>query len=63
VLETSEFLPEIEVDGDGILAVPDRSFYQPGLCLYRIASDPGEGEVRIGCGSLDLPPFSFEALD
>jgi hypothetical protein len=63
VFESFDHVNEIEVDGDGILAIPDRSFFQPALCLYRIAADPAEAEALIGCGSLDLPPFSLEALD
>jgi len=63
VLVSTEFIPEIEVDGDGVLAIPDRSFFQPGLCLYRIPADPAQVETLIGCGNLDAAPFSFEALD
>jgi len=63
VWETQEFIPEIEVDRKGILAVPDRSFTQPRLCLYRAPVDPGAVEVAIGCADLDLAPISIEALD
>ena len=61
--ETSDLIPEIEIDGDGVLAIPDRSFFQPRLCLYRVPSDPADDETLIGCGDLDGPPFSLEALD
>ena len=63
LLETSDLIPEIEIDGDGVLAIPDRSFFQPRLCLYRVPSDPGQDEMLIGCGHVDAPPFSLEALD
>lgn len=63
VWETQEFIPEIEVDRKGILAVPDRSFTHPRLCLYRAPVDPSAVEVAIGCADLDLAPISIEALD
>jgi hypothetical protein len=63
VWDTSEFIPEIELDGRGILAVPDRSFQQPRLCLYRIPDDPAGAETFLGCGLLALPPVSVEPLD
>ena len=63
VLESPDFVPEIEVDGGGVLAVPDRSFFEPGLCLYRVPDSPEGQEMLIGCGALDVPPFSIEALD
>ena len=40
VLQGSDFLPEIEVGGAGVLAVPDRSFVNPTLCLYAVPADP-----------------------
>jgi hypothetical protein len=61
--ESSDLISEIEIDGDGILAIPDRSFFQPRLCLYRAPSDPSDDETLIGCGDLDAPPFTLEALD
>jgi hypothetical protein len=63
VWETQEFVPEIEIDRRGILAVPDRSFTHPRLCLYRAPAAPSGVEVLIGCADLDLPPISIEALD
>jgi len=36
VLETSEFVPEIAIDRRGVLAVPDRRFFDPQICLYRV---------------------------
>jgi hypothetical protein len=63
LLGTADFVPELEVDGDGVLAVPDRSFFEPRLCLYRVPTDPTIPEELVGCGSLDVPPFSVEALD
>lgn len=63
VLEQDDLIPEIEVDTRGLLAVPDRSFFEPRLCLYRIPADPQAIETLIGCGPLELPPFSVEALD
>ncbi len=60
---TRDYVPEIEVDGGGLLAVPDRSWSRPGLCLWRTPADPGGNEVLLGCAPLPLPPFSVEALD
>ena len=31
VWESFDLIPEIEIDGDGVLAIPDRSFFQPRL--------------------------------
>ncbi|RMG42522.1 MAG: hypothetical protein D6718_13840 [Acidobacteria bacterium] len=61
--ETQEFVPEIEVDSGGVLAVPDRNFFDPKLCLYAVPADAAGAERLLGCGGLDLPPFSVEALD
>jgi len=63
VWETQEFIPEIEIDRKGILAIPDRSFTGSRLCLYRAPADPGGSEVMLGCAPLDLPPISIETLD
>jgi hypothetical protein len=63
VLDTAAFVPEIEVDTRRVLAVPDRSPFALALCLYRVPPDPAAAETPIGCGQLDLPPFSVEALD
>ena len=63
VWESSDFIPELEVDTGGFLAVPDRSFFQPRLCLYRTPGSGGATEQPLGCGMLPVPPFSIEALD
>ncbi len=59
----NDFIPELEVDSGGLLAIPDRSFLDPKLCLYRVPAIAGEAETFLGCGGLDLPPFSIESLD
>ena len=63
VLADAGFTPEIEVDSRRVLAVPDRSPFAPALCLYRVPFDPADTEALLGCGQLELPPFSVEALD
>jgi hypothetical protein len=63
VWESTDFIPEIEIDGRGVLAVPDRSFLDPRLCLYRVPAGPTSPEVPIGCARLALPAVSFEPLD
>ncbi len=60
---TRDYVPEIEVDGGGLLAVPDRSWSRPGLCLWRVPAAPGEEEALLGCAPLAMPPFSVEPLD
>ncbi|RMF76394.1 MAG: hypothetical protein D6738_01560 [Acidobacteria bacterium] len=64
VWETADFVPELEVLGGGLLAIPDRSFAAPRVCLYRIPP-PGAttAETAAGCGALRRGPFSLEALD
>jgi len=61
--ESPDYIPQIDADGDGLLAIPDRNFYQPGLCLYRTPETDGAVESLVGCASLELPPFAVEALD
>ncbi len=63
VREGNEFIPEIEIDSRGILAVPDRHPVHQGLCLYRTAVDPAVPETFIWCRATELPPFSITALD
>jgi len=63
VFETRDLISEIEVGGGGVLAVPDRSFASPRLCLYGVPDDPAGSEIPLGCADLPLPPFSLEALD
>jgi len=63
LLETTQFIPEVEVDSGGVLALPDTNLNRPRLCLYRVAPDPAVAESQLGCADLDLMPFSLEALD
>ena len=63
VFETSDFIPEISLAAGQVLAIPDRSFAQPRLCLFAVPSNPAVQERPLGCGALQLPPFSVEALD
>ncbi len=63
VWRTQDFLPELEVGSSGILAVPDRDFTRPGLCLFAVPDDPLGAEAPLGCAPLSLPPVSVEALD
>lgn len=63
VRDSAEYIPELEVDTSGVLAVPDRAFFEPRLCLYRLPGETDGEESLIGCGPLELPPFSVEALD
>ena len=63
LLETGDLVPELEVDGNRVLALPDRAFTGPKLCLYRVPADPADDETFLGCGGLELPPASVEALD
>jgi hypothetical protein len=61
--QTTDLIPDIEVDTNGILAVPDRSFFAPRLCLYRVPAADDEVETALGCANTELPLFSIEALD
>jgi len=63
IQQSQDYIPELEVDSTGLLAVPDRSFFEPRLCLYRTPVDPEAVEIPLGCAALPLPPFSVEALD
>ena len=63
VFESSDLIAEIEVGGNGILAIPDRAFRTPAVCLYRVPEDPDSSEVSLGCVPTPLPPFSIEPLD
>lgn len=67
MLTTTEFLPELEVSRGGLLAIPDRSFAAPRVCLHRIPSTAASGaaaiETLLGCVPLTRPPTSLEALD
>ena len=46
-----------------MLAVPDRSFATPQLCLYLPSADPALPELPLGCAPLQVAPLSIEALD
>ncbi|HXV75758.1 MAG TPA: hypothetical protein VD788_05510 [Candidatus Polarisedimenticolaceae bacterium] len=63
VVESDELIPTIAADGHGVLAVPDRRFFEPQTCLYRVPIDEGASETRIHCAAMELPPFSLVALD
>lgn len=63
VFSTPDLVGEIAVDRQGVLAIPDASFTDPRLCLYRAPADPAAPETLLGCGALDLAPFSVEVLD
>ncbi|MFQ5719887.1 MAG: hypothetical protein ACE5IK_10110 [Acidobacteriota bacterium] len=63
VFESIDLIAGLSVDGGGVLAIPDRNFQMPVLCLYQVPADPAESETPLGCGGLDLLPFSVEALD
>lgn len=63
VARSTDLIPELEVTRGGLLAVPDRSFLAPRLCLYRTPRAGASGETLAGCVALSLPPFSIEALD
>jgi len=63
VLETPNFVSEIEIDTGAVLAIPDADFTSPRVCLYRLPADPAGAETLLGCGDLELTPTSLEALD
>lgn len=65
IFRTDNLVPELEIDGGGLLAVPDRDFASPRLCLYRAPrADPlGGAETFVGCARLPAGPASIEALD
>ncbi len=61
--ESDDLIPELVVDGNRILAVPDRGFGAPGVCLFRAPLDPLQSEEFLGCVGLELPPASLDAID
>ena len=63
IQQSYDYIPELKADSGGLLAVPDRSFFQPRLCLYRTPIVPDAVEIPLGCAALPLPPSSVEALD
>ncbi len=60
---TSSFLPELALGAGGTLAIPDRSFAAPGVCLWAVPAVPSEAERQLGCIRTSLPPSSVVALD
>jgi hypothetical protein len=63
VRESMELIPDLAVDSTGLLAVPERNFFGPQICLYREAAGGVAGDRLVGCIPTELPPFSVEALD
>lgn len=63
VWRARSFAPGLAIDSAGVLAIPDPSFEDPKLCLYRAPEDPAGTERRLGCASLELPPVDAIALD
>ncbi len=63
VFVSASFVAEIEVDGAGVLAVPESSFLQPRLCLFQVPAEARESETPLGCAALPAPAISLEALD
>ena len=62
LLVTQDYLPELAISGGGVLAVPDRNWLAPGLCLF--AGESVAAPARpLGCARLSLPPASVETLD
>jgi hypothetical protein len=62
-LESRSFVPSLALDSRGILAVPNPSFTDPQLCLYRVPEDPAGREMAVGCAGLELPSVDVVALD
>ncbi len=63
VLRTPEYVGGIELDGGGVLAVAEASFFAPRVCLWRIPADPAGEETSLGCAAMPLPPVALEPLD
>ncbi len=63
VWQSELYIPEIAIDSSGILAIPDRNYLAPQLCLWRTPATPEGLEEELGCAPQQLPPFSLEALD
>ena len=63
LLRTAEYVGGIELDGGGVLAVAEASFFAPRVCLWRVPADPEGVETPLGCAALPLPPVALEPLD
>ncbi len=63
VTRTTEYVGGIELDGGGVLAVAEASFFAPRVCLWRVAADPAAAETPLGCAAMPLPPVALEPLD
>ena len=61
--ESDDQIPELSLDSNRLLAVPDRGFGAPGVCLFRVPLDPLQAEDFLGCTTLELPPASLDAVD
>jgi hypothetical protein len=61
--ESSELIPQLALDSRNVLAVPERRFTDPQVCLYRAPAAASGAETSLGCITLELPPFSIVALD
>jgi hypothetical protein len=55
VYASGELISELEVDSGGVLAIPDRTFAAPGVCLFMVptagdadAGDAGAGDAGAG---------------
>lgn len=60
IVESATFIPEIAVTRGGMLAVPNRSFADPSLCVHDVRETPSR---LVGCAVLELGPASVAALD
>jgi hypothetical protein len=63
VTRTPEYVGGLELDGGGVLAVAEASFFAPRVCLWRIPADPEGVETPLGCAAMPLPPVALEPLD
>jgi hypothetical protein len=60
---TAEYIPEIELDSGGVLAIPVRGFDRPEVCFYAVPTQDADLERDLGCVHLDAAAFAIEALD
>ncbi|MCU0230610.1 MAG: hypothetical protein MUC67_04440 [Acidobacteria bacterium] len=63
VTRTAEYVGGVELDGGGVLAVAEASFFAPRVCLWRVPADPAGLETPLGCAAMPLPPVALEPLD